>query len=342
MWCGEIAMTWLRAALAIVLYAAILLAGSGCTGKTRRSVTTAQLSPTAAQRAELGLVAVTADLDRTVEIEISGRPPSRTATTLLGATAGAGLPVMVGLGVGIAAGPFAPFVIAAGVILAPAGLVVGTVHGLSAPGATAWDEQERATRPTLAPPTIHDLLRDRVIAMASTRTQQPVGTVPVRDADARARPPDSGGRRRGALCQRVRLFRPAAPRARRLGGQQRPAIAAGAGSLLRGRGGEDRRGPVSGGSACPCDRRGTVGCRSARDRQTDDGPGTRLAPRPWLVAGGRPDSVPVHAVRRGETIHGVSAHRPVVRSPGSNPRPQRPRDWSRRCTVPARCYIRIP
>lgn len=53
-------MTWLRAALAIVLCAAMLLAGSGCAGPARRPLTTGPLPPTAVQRAQLGMVAVAA------------------------------------------------------------------------------------------------------------------------------------------------------------------------------------------------------------------------------------------------------------------------------------------
>src|SRR4029453_13074278 len=220
---------------------------------------------------------------RTVEIEISGRPLSRTSTTVLGATIGAGLPVWLGFGVGVFTEPFAPFVIAAGVVLAPAGLVVGAVHGLKAPGAGAWDEQERAMRPTLASPTIHDLLRDRVVVVASTRTKQPLATAPGPNAEtllevtvtrlASGGPGDPEGRRRRALCQRVRLFRLAASRARRLGGQQCDAVAAGARSRLRGRGGEDRRGRVRAGSACQRDRRGAVRCRGTSECQTGAGPG---------------------------------------------------------------------
>ena len=183
MWRGTVGMKRLRAILAITLCGATLLAGSGCAGPTRHPIGIRALPPNADPRAELGLVAVAAGSEPTVEIEISGRPASRTAATLLDATAGAGLPIMLGLGIGLSTGPFAPFVIAAGIILAPAGLVVGTVVGLKSAGAGDWDAQERATRPTLASSTVHELLQDRVIMAAPARTQRSMRTVSGPDAD---------------------------------------------------------------------------------------------------------------------------------------------------------------
>jgi hypothetical protein len=59
---------------------------TGCAGRTAVAPTARSLPPTDAQRAQFGSVGVAAaGPDRTVEIEISGRPLSRAKATLVGA-----------------------------------------------------------------------------------------------------------------------------------------------------------------------------------------------------------------------------------------------------------------